>query len=342
MQLHNRLNHSCNVSLFSQPGQFAGLTAADANPPVILASLHFHGTGLDQMTLIPATRWFFNSFTLLSRRADFVKCIRKNCCLLVFMHLTEGGAAEKAWLPHLLPSTSVSSSTRKAWAVPGSSSTQHLPRAHYLPSRLTESHGRWTLTDPRLLKNAAFPLCASHTSSSQRTPMEEVARLFWDRGQPSQQPQVSKVQKRGHGNSKRERKRRGKDKAANCCQTHGWPVRSLTPTRQHPARDTALTGFLSAPARCCCADLSVQILPLGACWQDSSCCYLRRNEKHELRVFMTLSEWGAAAECPCLGMLTPAGEPAIWKSNLKKAQQKPDVSGGNLLTCRSYHWRQQR
>lgn len=39
-------------------------------------------------------------------------------------------------------------------------------------------------------------------------------------------------------------------------------------------------GVFSAP--CCYANLSVQILPMGACWQGSSSCYAQYNEKHKL------------------------------------------------------------
>lgn len=47
---------------------------------------------------------------------------------------------------------------------------------------------------------------------------------------------------------------------------------------------------------------------------------------------MTLSDRGAAAGCPCPGVLAPAEELAIWKGNLKKAEGKPDISGKE--TCR--------
>lgn len=234
-----------------------------------------------------------------------VSSISRNCCSLVFPHLIEGGPTP-AWLLHLLPSTSMSSSTRKA--VPSSSAQ---PRPMVRVTSLAgsprasgqKSHGSSPPQKRRLptvfLANIDLTLEAR----------EEVAGLFWDRGQaagarcrqPSEQPQESRLSSTATQTAKGEENE--EVKARRQAVVRPTDVRSLTPSHQHPAQGHCSQRVFFVPPPCCYADLLVQILPSGSCWQGGFSCYDQCNKKHKLHVFMTLSDWGAQLSALAQGCL---------------------------------------
>lgn len=68
-------------------------------------------------------------------------------------------------------------------------------------------------------------------------------------------------------------------------------------------------------------------------WTQQLLLLIHCNEKHKQTSCIYDSfRLRSCNECPCLGVLPPAGELAIWKGSLQKAEGKPDALGKE--TCR--------